>query len=238
MFHLRPWAIVCCLLILLAFPLRSPAQNPAQGGYGSRWFTSDGTQKLALEFAGSFTTAAGSTRHYQKSGWNYQMGGGYNFNRRLSVPLEYSFNRMDIPQPLINSIFDTPTNEFVTGHTHLWSITAEPTWHYFNTEHLGGYIVGGGGFYRKLTVLKGGISANGCMLLYPCITHDTALSNNAGGLNIGTGFAWRPSDEYQAKFFIEARYTWIDNQPGPTNRLYPPANFRTAYFPSTNGVRW
>ncbi len=236
--HPRLWMAVCGLLIFLATPLTSPAQNPAQGGYGSRWFTFDGTQKLALEFAGSFNTAVGSTRHYQKSGWNYQMGGGYNFSRRLSLLLEYSFNRMDIPQPLINSIFNTPANEFVTGHIHLWSVTAEPSWHYFNTEHVGGYIVGGGGFYRKVTVLQGGISANACMLFYPCITHQTSLSNNAGGLNIGTGFAWRPSDEFQAKFFIESRYTWIDNQPSPSNLLYRPANFRTSYFPASIGVRW
>jgi hypothetical protein len=202
------WSKRLIVLWLLCVALRLTAQQPTPG-YNSRWRTADGTEKLALAFGGGYDITAGGARHNQTRGWDYMMQGGYNFNHLIGVSAEYSFDHFVIPEAV------------GPGSVHLWSATLQPTFHYFRTEHFGGYVLGGGGFYRKLTSLNEG-----------------ELSNNAGGADVGTGIAWRVSDNSNAKFFAEARYVWVDNQPSPQNTYYAPANERTAFFPVVGGIRW
>jgi hypothetical protein len=224
------------------FTARSAHAQAPTPGYNSPWRNPDGSVKLALEFGGGIDTAVGPTRHYQERGWNFTMGGGYNFNRQFGVLLEYGFHHAMIPPLLVQSAYEGFAQPPIVGAIRLWSFTAEPVFHYFSTEHFGGYVIGGGGFYRKLTAVDGGSDSFTCTLptfsTLCSVAPGTRFSNNAGGLNLGTGLAWRVSDRSNVKVYAEARYTWVDNQPSPTNVVYPPANYRTGYIPLTGGLRW
>ncbi len=110
------------------------------------------------------------------------------------------------------------------------------------------YIVGGGGFYRKMTVFnisdQTGGTGDSCGVGSGC-----HFSNNAFGVNGGLGFTYKITADSNAKIFAEARYVWVDNQPSVNNTAansfnnnggsgFPQTNQRTGYFPVTLGLRF
>ena len=231
--------------LLLTYSVLSAAAQEPTPGWNNGWRNADGSLKLALEFGGGYDTSAGAARTYQGAGWNYRMGAGYRLNRRFAALVEYNYDHFRIPAPLLNADFNiVPFVPFtVVGSVHDWSMTLEPTFNYFATEHLGGYLIGGGGFYRKVTALTQTPQCVGqTQLLYRCKylgpNPTDHISNNAGGANLGAGFSWRVWDNSNTKLFVEGRYVWVDNSPSPNNTVFPPANKRTGYYPVTGGVRW
>ncbi len=69
------------------------------------------------------------------------------FNDRIGVLAEYNFNGANIPQNTLTNIGEP------NGNVHVWSLTLDPIIYYKTSGHIGGYVTGGGGFYRKLTTL-------------------------------------------------------------------------------------
>jgi hypothetical protein len=102
--------------------------------------------------------------------------------------------------------------------------------------HFGGYVTGGGGFYRKLTsftepVYEGDYcSYFGCYSVYgnETLSH---FSSNQGGVNIGPGITYKPNADGKAKFFAEARYVWVDS-------TKTSGTGTVGMFPVTFGFRW
>jgi hypothetical protein len=101
------------------------------------------------------------------------------------------------------------------------------------------YVVGGAGFYRKMTVFHftdpsfGGDDCSGVPQCH--------YSNNALGVNGGLGFTYKVAEGSNAKVFAEARYVWVDNQASVNNTAatgFPQTNQRTGYFPVTLGLRF
>jgi hypothetical protein len=217
---------------MLGLGLSAAAQRPTPG-WNTPWRNADGSLKDAVELGGGYNTTVGAARAYQGTGWSYRAGGGYRLNHLFAALIEYNYDYFGIPRPLVSSYFPGDY-----GNVHLWSLTLEPTADYFSTEHLGGYLIGGGGFYRKVNVIRPACPAGGGTCSFA--PGDTAahFSNNAVGANIGAGFGWRVWDSSNAKLFIEARYVWVDNTPSSHNIVFPPANQRTSYTPLTGGVRW
>jgi hypothetical protein len=198
------YLFVAAFLCVLVLPTSAQLPPP---GYNSHWRTADGSEKLALEFGGGWDLATGAARESETRGWNYMMGAGYNFNRHLALLGEYGFNHFTVPlQPKLSDAIP------LSGSTHIWSITADPKFQYFATDRVGAYVIGGGGFYRTSNNSDG----------------DTGEANESGGVNFGTGIALKVSDNSDAKFYAEGRYTWIDNKPTP----------HTTYIPLTMGIRW
>lgn len=190
-----------------------------------------------MELGYGTNTAAGASRTLQSFGWNYRIGAGYRLNRRLAVLIEYNFDRFRASQALANLQITYPPDNNATAlpsTIHLWSFALEPTVQYFSTDRLGGYLIGGGGFYRKVmtgNLIGSALGPGGKIDLF---------SNNAGGANIGTGFAWRVWDHSNTKLFVEGRYVWVDNSRSPVSAGYArfPVATRTGYFPVTAGLRW
>jgi hypothetical protein len=229
--------LLCCVTAL--------AQVPAQGHSGA-WNNSDSSNKLILEFAGGYDPAIGATKKSQQNSWNVTLGSGYNFSRRWGVMLEYGFVHSSVPDLYLEETFPWGgdfAHDYdygLKGNVRVWSITAEPTYHFWNGQKNGAYVLVGGGFYRKNTVLQNGSSDVACNFYFPapCTSGSVGYSNNAGGLNAGLGLAHRVGTYTNAKLFIDARYVLVDNQASPNNTGYPAANQRTTYSPLTAGVRW
>jgi len=222
------------LLLLLVLALFSPiisgfasGQEPSPG-FNTPWRNADGSPKLALEFAGGYDDTVAAARSHQNAGWNLRLGGGYRFSRRFAALLEYNYDHLRIPNVPLISYYTQSVYYGDGGTTHLWSATLEPTFEYFETEHFGAYVVGGGGFYRQIQNSTG---------------VGTRATDNAGGANLGLEFARRISDRNNAKFIVGARYVWVDSPTKP----YMPATqftvpglttFHNSYVPVEGGFRW
>lgn len=189
--------------------------------YQSRW------DRLAVEAGGGFTAPLGNSSGDLTYGWNFRGGLGYNVNPRVAVLAEYEFDRNKIPAAILEQV-GTPG-----GNVHTWSLTLDPEWKYKTSGNWGGYIIGGGGFYRQLTSFTEPVLAQGiyCTFFYCYPIYYTTnvvvshYSSNQGGLNIGTGLTF--GNWNQAKFFAEARYEWLDTP-----------SHGTQIIPVTFGIRW
>jgi hypothetical protein len=213
-------------------------QYPNQGGYNRSGYNTHHndtlSDHLAIELGAGFNVPAGNTGTWQSVGYSINLGGGWNFNNRIGVLAEYSFNRANIPQNTLTNVHEP------NGNVHVWSLTLDPIFYYKTSGRIGGYVTGGGGFYRKLTSFTQSVYEGdycgyfGCYPVYgnEILSH---FSSNQGGVNIGTGVTFKPGAEGKGKFYAEARYVWVD---APANA---PGAFGTGtvgMFPVAFGFRW
>jgi hypothetical protein len=215
-------------------------QYPNQGGYNSqgynRYHHSDTwSDHLAIEAGAGFNVPAGNTGTWQLVGYSINLGGGWMFNDRIGVLAEYGFNHANIPQDTLTNIGEPQ------GNVHVWSLTLDPIVYYKTSGHLGGYVTGGGGFYRKLTSFTQPVYVGdycdyfyGCYPQYENVTL-SHFSSNQGGLNIGTGVTYKPNPDGKAKFYAEARYVWVDSPKSTTSSI---GTGTVGMFPVTFGFRW
>ncbi len=238
------------------------------GGYGGgrfhRYDNTSGINHLAFEAGGGFTApignaASGGFTSIVGNGQNYgsityggnlMVGAGWNFNKRFSLLGEYSWNANKIPGNTLSAVYNTSpsfADSGVTqlgGNVHTQAVTAEGVYYYYNDVHhsYAGYVIGGGGWYHKSTNFTTPVESCGYDFYYSfCGVYNqtiSSFSDNAGGVNIGTGISFKPFGEYShAKLFAEARYVFVD-----TPRLTP--NSQDAHtgseelIPVTFGIRF
>jgi hypothetical protein len=113
-------------------------------------------------------------------------------------------------------------NGALDGWAHIWALTVNPVWRYKIGGIVGGYIIGGGGFYERelhytqpWEEVSPGLYAR----------ENVDRTDNTGGLNLGAGFTFNVG--YGTKLFIEARYHY----------LFTPG-YGTQIIPITLGLRW
>jgi hypothetical protein len=236
-------------------PRRPYSHRP---NYSDRMHNADGSNKLALAFGGGFTMPTGSSGRELGISWKFQAAGGYNFNKKFGVMLEYNYDKFGLTEGNLNRQFirynslglvdqnGRPVSfAGLDGNAHIWSITLNPIYRFYQSETFGAYVIGGGGFYRKVTNFTLPTTGVFCDFFGFCYTFTQNqvfdhYSNNAGGINGGIGLTYRFSRWAGEQFFTEARYVWVNNQQSTNslNGLYPENNKRTGYFPITFGIRW
>lgn len=233
-----------------------PRRRYGRPRYQDRGHNADGSNRYAFEAGGGFTLPTGATGKRTNLSYTFKVGAGVNFNRKLGVMAEYNYDHFGIQgnvlaaqQALYNSAGATDQNGNpiygLDGSTHIWSLTLNPIFTFHETDKSSAYIVVGGGFYRKVvnfTIPEVGQYCDyyyGCYEVQQNATFDH-YSNNAGGVNGGIGFTYKPSRFAGERFFAEARYVEVFNSASANsvNTFYPPANARTGYFPVTVGIRF
>ncbi|HTH54074.1 MAG TPA: hypothetical protein VL495_08995 [Edaphobacter sp.] len=240
-------------------PSEQPPPHRTYGrrtNYSDRWHNADGSNKYTFEGGAGFTMPTGSSGKELGTSWKFQVGGGYNFTKKFAVLLQYDYDKFGLTDgninrqygrypPLIDSNGNVIDLSGLGGNAHMWSITLNPMYTFYQGDALGAYVIGGGGFYRKITNFTLPQTGVYCDFFGFCyqFTQDQTFdhySNNAGGLNGGVGFTYRLSRFSSTKFFSEVRYVWVDNQPSTNSEVsfYPENNKRTGYFPITFGIRW
>ena len=169
------------------------------------------TAPLGPAASNGFTALIGNGQPYGAITWggNFLAGAGWNFSKQFSLLGEFSFNSNKIPGRTLSEI------AVPGGNVHTYGLTLEPMFYYANSEkhHVGGYVIGGGGFYRKVTSFTSPVQE--CDYFYGfCYTVNQTVghfSANAGGVNIGTGLTYSIfGPDSHAKLFAEARYQWVD----------------------------
>ncbi len=226
--------------------------------YSDKLHNADGSNRLAFVAGGGFTLPTGATGRRTNLSYGFKGGAGINFNRRFGVMAEYNYDHFGIQGRVLNSQQDLynqyildqtgdPTQEIsgLDGNTHLWSLTLNPTYTFHESDKSSAYVVVGGGFYRKVVNFTIPSVGTYCDPYYGCYQVATNqvfdhYSNNAGGINGGIGFTYKPSRFAGERFFAEARYVEVFNSASANSvvSLYPPANARTGYIPVTFGVRF
>ena len=213
-------------------------QYPSGGGGYHQYKGGDSAfSHIAVEAGVGFAVPLGNTTDQNTTGYDVLIGGGYNFNKHLAAMIEYRFDHLGIQNSVLNTLAtecgttDCPYG--VTGNTHAWSLTLNPVYNLKSHGHYGGYVTGGGGFYRLLTSFNTPVDLGPeCSYYYGCYEdYGNALidhySSNQGGFDVGGGFTWKPNPDQHGAIFADVRYEWLDS-PGNSTQI----------LPVTFGYRW
>jgi hypothetical protein len=164
------------------------------------------------------------------TGWNVTVGGGYNFAPTFGVDVEYMYNGLGISNRVLNAL-DVPN-----GDAHVHSVTLNPIWRFRTGERVGGYVIVGGGYYRRTVEFTQPTAAVVDIFdpwwgyvgpaIVPVNQVLGSVTSNAGGANAGLGMTIGLGHSGM-KFYGEIRYHYA-----ATHRS------RTQMLPITFGVRW
>lgn len=242
-----------------------PRRRYGRPRYNDSMHNSDGSNKLAFIAGAGLTVPIGSdTSNYLKPSYSFQVGVGRNFNKRLAVLAQFDFDHFGLPgnvittqQNLYNSLNFVQQNQNGTtspvsfsnlgGGTRIWSFTLDPTYNFYQSDTLGAYVIGGGGFYHKVTDFTLPTTGVAYDYLYGPYQYTTNQSfdhytSNSPGVNGGVGVTYKFSRFANEKLFAEVRYVHTFNSArpyAPASYNYYPANANTSsYLPITVGVRF
>ena len=238
-----------------------------QPSYNDRWHNADGSNRIAVVAGGGFNIPTGSaSSNYLNTNWRAEVGGGINFSRKLAVLLQFDYDNFGIPGNILGNqenLYSTldPTDgaqgafQGLDGHTHVWSLTLNPTFNFYQGEKIGSYAVVGTGFYHKNTEFTVPSIGEYCDYIYGCYEYQAnqpidGYNSNAIGVTGGIGLTYKFSRFANQKFFAEARFVRTFNSArlgdpivtgapnGTTYNLYPPNSNETSYIPITFGIRF
>jgi len=163
------------------------------------------------------------------TGWNFNAGGGINISNPLAIVAEFGYNSFGISDQALSQL-NVPD-----GNTRIYSVTINPMLRIGYDHKFGGYLIGGGGCYRRTVEFTQPTTA--IVPFYDpwwgffgqaAIPADQVIGSrtvDVGGWNVGGGFTF--GNAQGPKFYTEARYHWMNA--GAHN---------TTVLPITFGVRW
>lgn len=243
-----------------------PRRRYGRPNYHDSRTNADGSSKYTFAVGAGFTLPTGGTHDYAKPNWRFQVGVGRNFNKTLGVIAQFDYDHFGMQTSTLNNQlalynslctiaaqaagFCTPLTQ-LGGNIHDWSFTLNPIVNFYTSDTFGSYVIGGVGFYHKVTTFTTPGVATYYDPYYGYIQYQAdqpvdVYTSNAAGFNGGIGFTYKTSRFSSGKFYAEARYVWTDNKPRPFDisgttpyfNAFPQASARTTYIPVTFGFRW
>jgi Outer membrane protein beta-barrel domain len=225
----------------------APSASASAGGSGAAAAGQEYGGGGWKHYVGSrFTFEAGGGFNAPESSWvtyggNFTVGGGLNFNKYISALIEYQFIQDKLPGALIAEA------EAQGGYARMWSFGISPVIDLMPKAKNDIYIVGGGGFYRKVTSFTDPEDVCEVYYVEECGTENEVVghfSSNQGGFNIGGGFQHRLGGMYgdsKTKLFAEVRYLDVLSPAAVTNPnglATTTVGSDTKVLPITLGVRF
>lgn len=174
------------------------------------------------DFGGGPATVVGRSHEQLDGGSSFTFGAGYNASPRLGFVLEFMNAWLGVKDATLAQ------NNAINGDASVFSITLNPIWRFRISGPVGGYLIGGGGFYER--EIRMDVPTQVFVPTYHGGFFAPAIDNvhqydDTGGLNIGGGLTWNIG--WGTKFFVEARYHYIFTSGTPTQII-----------PVTFGFRW
>ncbi len=175
------------------------------------------------------TATIGTMHNRLNTGFNFNAGGGINVSHPLAIMAEFGYNSFGISDQALSAL-NVPG-----GNARIYSLTIDPMLRFGYDHKFGGYIIGGGGWYRRTVEFTQPTTA--IVPFYDpwwgffgqaAIPADQVIGSrtvDVGGWNIGAGFT--VGIPRGAKFYTEARYHWMNA-----------GTHNTTVLPITFGVRW
>jgi opacity protein-like surface antigen len=206
-------------LSLLLLPQVASAQSWARG-----W------SRVAFNVGGGVSVPAGTTSDRLTPGWDFNVGGGYRFDRHWSAGLDFNLDRWKLNAAALRE-FEVPA-----GHTTVWSLTFNPTYNFNPRGRVDVFTTAGYGLYHRNLVFTQPVRENiiTCDPFFGFCFNQTETVNQVlaqfgvykGGFNAGGGLAFRLG-ESNLKFYMEARYHQMFN-----------SGTDMKFVPVTLGLRW
>jgi opacity protein-like surface antigen len=185
--------------------------------------------RWAFNVGGGPSFGVGDAADRINTGYNVQVGGGYNFSKHFGLNIDYTFQSADLSNKALTAA-GSPG-----GYAHAWGFSADPIYRIAPDRRLGGYVTGGFGVFTRTVnltrpgVVPGVICDPWTFICYtgPVYADIIYRSNSVtkGGWNIGGGVTFRLNESLQ--FFTELRYYDILT-----------SDVRTQLLPLTFGLRW
>lgn len=210
-----PWMGTVIALMCLSLPLRGQIAE---------------FHKWNLDLGAGVTPTLGSTSNRLTTGWNFVGGAGYNFAPPFGVTFQVVYDGLGVSNSVLKE-FKVPG-----ANAHVWGFTLDPMVRFRSSSRLGFYVIGGGGYYRRVvnftqpTVAIEELFDPFFGIITPILVQAQetigTITRVGWGGNIGAGATFRLG-ESGAKFFTEVRYHHIATGPRPTDLL-----------PVTFGIRW
>ena len=237
-----------------------PRRRYGRPRYNDSSHNPDGSNKYAFVAALGITLPTGNTYHYLNPDYGFQLGFGRNFDKNFAIVAQFDYDHFGFTGNTIrNQSVLYSAQGSLDGKSHVWSLTLNPTYTFTSSEGLGGYIVGGVGFYHKTANFTVPATGTYCDPYYGCYQYAAnqtidKYTSNAPGFSGGFGITFKPSRFAGERLFVEARYVYIDNRQrvgitiqnqgttfGQTyngSNFYPANSNRTSYVPIKAGIRF
>lgn len=240
------------------------AQYAARPGYRADFTNDDDSLKFTVYGGGGSTVPLADTSNYLTPNFDIQAGVGYRFNRHFELPVEFDWDQfgatksaLDNQIGIYDSIFGAgAVNYLLDGNSHIWSFSLQPTYTFYSGPRWGAYVKAGVGFYHKVANFT--LPSEQFQCYYYCDIYEANYNldhytSNAPGYDAGFGLTYKFSPESHARFYLEGRYVFIDNQQrygvmnnpaslatvsNSTTNFYPANSNRTEYIPLTVGIRF
>jgi len=206
-----------------------PRRRYGRPRYNDNQHNADGSAKWTFAAGIGMTAPVGNTFHYLNTSYGFQVGGGRNFNKKVAVLAQFDYDRFGFngrtlfnqqalynyscsPAAQTSGACTLITN--LDGNSHIWSFTLDPMYTVFDASPVGGYVIGGVGYYHKVANFT--LPQNVCADYY-CDFQVTENANvdhytsNAPGFSGGIGITYKASRFSSEHLFVEARYVVILN---------------------------
>jgi Outer membrane protein beta-barrel domain len=196
--------------------------------------------KLNSNLAMIVNVPVNSTAQVLGTGWGGVGGAGYNFNQRNAIVGEFLWNRDWTYPGALQALEAVSQTGSMRGNTDLFALTAGYRYE-IRGRLLGGYLIGGGGWYFRNTWLSEHVTSTPGIPCAPAwlwwgftCTSGTVtpgqtrggFNSNAFGANIGGGFTVRVGGAPN-RLYSEVRYHYA-----------PTKNINTQFIAVTVGIRY
>jgi hypothetical protein len=247
-----------------------PRRRYGRPNYADSHTNADGSNKFTFMAGAGLVSPTQDTGKYLTPSYVFQVGGGRNFNKKIGVLIQFDWNNFGFQNSTVANQINLYNSQIIAydntaageanpiplltqvgGNSHVWSFTLDPTYTFYTGEKMGAYAVAGVGFYHKTANFTTPSTQEACSF-YGCFDYSANqtiddYTSNAVGFNGGLGVTYKPSQFAGEKFYLEARYVFVDNSPrvgynAVTNpnsaNFYPPNANQTYYVPVTFGLRF
>ena len=182
------------------------------------------------EFSGGTATPVGDIGSRLSTGWDVDLGAGYQFNRWLAVLGDFGFAGMAVPDTVLQE-FNAPD-----GHGRIVTLMVNPRVGFPLTRRFHGFVMGGVGWIHRavdltaptLQYIDSYDPFYGDLGPQPIETDQvlSSVTRNAFGGDFGGGIDF-PIESIGADLIVGVRYYY-----GPTSPRV------TAMIPVMFGIRW
>jgi hypothetical protein len=203
----RPWrAIAAGVVSVMCWAASASAQTQ--------------TNNWNIEIASGVAPTVGDISSRLTTGWNLDIGAGYEFNPTFELQGIFTYNGLGVSNQVLQQL------QVPDGNGRMLGLTIGPKIHFPIATRVRGYVAGGVGWYRRTVEFTqptvavidiidpwwGYIGSE----VVPANQVLGSVSNNAWGVNGGGGVSVALG-ESGAALFAEVRYHYARMNPTPTS---------------------
>jgi hypothetical protein len=231
-----------------------PRRRYGRPNYSDSHTNADGSNKFTFIAGAGLSSPVADTGNYLTSNFAFQVGAGRNWSKKFGALIQFDYDKFGFQgstlknqQNLYDQGLPTSSPYYISnldGTSHVWSFTIDPKYTFYDSDKYGAYIVAGVGFYHKTANFFVPTAEEVETYFGPeeIAANETVdkYTSNAPGFSGGFGVTYKPSRFSGERFYLEARYVFVDNsaRAASVTNYYPPNANQTYYVPATFGLRF